>query len=117
MTAPELTPDERRAQRLAMLLDLRMFIGSLFVVFGVIVTYSGVTASQAEIDKAAGINLALWMGLIMLAMGLLFVVWNLLSPPQVQRSVEMTEEDLPAPLRHAGLEDVPEHHGDPRPPH
>ena len=33
------------------------------------------------IDKAAGINLALWIGLIMLIMGVLFLAWVLLRPP------------------------------------
>ncbi len=77
----ELTPEEARNWRLAKLFDLRTFIGSLFLVFGVLVTIAGIGASKAAITKAAGINLGLWVGLIMLAMGLLFLVWVLLKPP------------------------------------
>jgi xanthine/uracil/vitamin C permease (AzgA family) len=80
-TKPELTPEEARNWRLAKLFDLRSFIGALFVIFGVLVTIPGIRASQATIDKAAGINLALWEGLIMLLMGLFFLVWILLKPP------------------------------------
>ena len=38
MSSPDLTPEQRRAETLAKLFDLRMFIGSLFVIYGVIVT-------------------------------------------------------------------------------
>jgi hypothetical protein len=77
----DLTPEEARNWRLAKLFDLRSFIGVLFVIFGILVTIPGLTANKATIDKAAGINLALWMGLIMLIMGLLFLAWVLLRPP------------------------------------
>lgn len=80
-TKPQLTPEEARNWRLAKLFDLRSFIGTLFVIFGVLVTIRGIGASQATIDKAAGINLALWEGLIMLVMGIFFLVWILVKPP------------------------------------
>ncbi|MFL6113476.1 MAG: hypothetical protein ACJ786_19260 [Catenulispora sp.] len=113
MSSPELTPAQRRAETVAKLLDLRMFIGSLFVVFGILVTFRGLTASAAEIAKAAGINLSLWTGLLMLATGIVFVAWTLISPPAVMHGHEMTEDDLPEQLRHQGLEEVPEHHREP----
>ena len=77
----ELTPEEARNWRLAKLFDLRSFIGSLFVIFGILVTIPGIGASRATIDKAAGINLGLWVGLIMLIMGVGFLTWVLLKPP------------------------------------
>jgi hypothetical protein len=113
MSSPELTPAQRRTETLAKIFDLRMFIGSLFVVFGVLVTLRGFTASRADIAKAAGINLSLWTGLMMLATGIVFVAWTLISPPEVFHGHEMTEDDLPEQLRHTGLEDVPEHHREP----
>ena len=109
MTSPELTPEQRKAERLAKLFDLRSFIGSLFVVYGVIVTVDGLNVSPAEMAKAAGVNLALWTGLIMLAIGVLFVLWTLLAPPEVVHGHEMSEDDLPEQLRHQGLEAIPEH--------
>ena len=113
MSSPELTPAQRRAETLAKIFDLRMFIGSLLVIFGVIVTVDGFLASPAEIAKGAGINLALWTGLIMLAAGMCFVAWTLISPPEVYHGHEMAEDDLPEQLRHHGLEAIPEHHQHP----
>jgi hypothetical protein len=113
MTSPELSPDQQRALRLAKLFDLRTFIGSLFVVFGVIVSIDGFTASQAQIQKATGVNLALWTGLIMLVIGVLFVVWTWAKPPEITHSHEMSEDDLPEQLRHHGLEQIPEHRNEP----
>jgi xanthine/uracil/vitamin C permease (AzgA family) len=77
----KLTPEEARNWRLAKLFDLRSFIGSLFMIFGILVTIPGIGASEATINKAAGINLGLWVGLIMLIIGLLFLAWVLLKPP------------------------------------
>jgi hypothetical protein len=77
----KLTPEEARNWRLAKLFDLRSFIGTLFVIFGVLVTIPGLVASKATINKAAGINLGLWVGIIMLVMGLFFLAWVLLKPP------------------------------------
>jgi hypothetical protein len=88
---------ERRALRLAKLFDLRTFIGTLFLIFGVVVTIEGLTASQADIAKAAGVNLSLWTGPFMLAIGAIFIVWMLVKPP----SMEVKHEDLShAPERH-----------------
>ena len=58
----DLDPEEARNWRLAKLFDLRTFIGVLFVIFGVLVTISGVSPHPGRLDKAAGINLALWVG-------------------------------------------------------
>src|SRR5829696_2637609 len=64
----------------ANLFDLRRIIGGLFVIYGVVMTILGITDSQAEIDKAAGVNINLWAGLGMLALGILFIVWALARP-------------------------------------
>ncbi len=77
----QLTEEEARNWRLAKLFDLRTFIGSLFVIFGIMVIIPGAVASQATIEKAAGIHLGLWVGGIMLAIGIIFSLWVLLSPP------------------------------------
>ena len=103
---------------LATLFDIRSFTGSLFVIFGIIVTIVGLTASEADIAKSAGINLSLWLGLFMLAFGSTFLVWVFARPPETVQPHEMTEEELPEQLRHLGLEAIPEHPGEqPPPPH
>jgi hypothetical protein len=71
---------KEREARAANLFDLRRIIGALFIVYGVILTIVGIGDSQAEIDKAAGININLWTGLAMLAVGAFFIAWALSRP-------------------------------------
>ncbi|MGK5631651.1 hypothetical protein [Streptomyces sp. URMC 123] len=71
---------ERASATAARLFDIRRIIGGLFVVYGVIVTVTGLVATHAEIEKAQGININLWAGLGMLVFGLLFLLWLKLSP-------------------------------------
>ena len=84
----------------ARLFDVRRVIGALFVVYGVIVTLLGLFDTQAEIDKAQGVRINLWMGLSMLALGALFLLW------QWWRPTELKPEDL----REAGDGDRPAGH-------
>ncbi|GAA2546649.1 MULTISPECIES: hypothetical protein [Streptomyces] len=76
----EITELETRSTTAARLFDIRRIIGGLFVVYGVIVTIAGFTASDADLDKAEGVNINLWTGLGMLALGLLFLLWLKLRP-------------------------------------
>lgn len=56
--------------------------GVLFVVYGVIVTLIGVLDGPSELEKAQGVRINLWMGLGMLALGLLMLLWLRLNPPE-----------------------------------
>ncbi|MFF4660734.1 hypothetical protein [Streptomyces sp. NPDC001381] len=76
----EVTELEEKSATAARIFDLRRIIGGLFVLYGVIVTITGLTDSDAEIDKAQGININLWTGLGMLALGIFFLVWLWLRP-------------------------------------
>ncbi|OQR65885.1 hypothetical protein B6E66_00760 [Streptomyces maremycinicus] len=76
----EVTALEEKSATAARIFDLRRIIGGLFVVYGVIVTIAGITDSDAEIDKAQGININLWTGLAMLALGIFFLAWLKLRP-------------------------------------
>lgn len=76
----EITELESKSTTAARLFDIRRIIGGLFVVYGVIVTIAGFTASDADIDKAEGVNINLWTGLGMLILGLLFLLWLWLRP-------------------------------------
>jgi hypothetical protein len=73
--------DKSEGAKTARLFDVRRVIGGLFVVYGVIVTLLGIFDSQSEIDKAEGVRINLWMGLGMLALGLLMLLWLRLNPP------------------------------------
>src|SRR3712207_1788807 len=98
MTTPEERTGNYNADLLTKLFDLRTFMGALFLIFGVIVTIVGIGASEADIQKAAGINLSLVIGIVMLAMGAFFLVWMLLRPPQIPQGHQMSEDDLPEQL-------------------
>ncbi len=115
MTSPREKPGETNADLLAKLFDIRSFTGALFLIFGVIVTIVGLNATEADIEKAAGLRLALILGVIMLLMGVIFIGWLLLRPPTLVEPHQMSEDDLPEQLRHRGLEDIPEHPGDEAP--
>ncbi|WP_328494575.1 hypothetical protein OHS59_18875 [Streptomyces sp. NBC_00414] len=76
----EVTELQGKSATAARLFDIRRIIGGLFVVYGIIVTIAGITASDADIDKAEGVNINLWTGLGMLALGLFFLAWLRLRP-------------------------------------
>src|SRR3954468_11961209 len=76
----EQAEEESRAQRAANLFDLRRILAGLFMIYGVILTILGLTDSQKEIDKAAGVNVNLYTGLAMIAVALLFLIWALTRP-------------------------------------
>jgi len=76
----ESQPTSSRAAQAANLFDLRRIIGGVFAILGLLLTILGLTESQAEIDKAAGVNINLWAGLGMLAFALFMIAWALLRP-------------------------------------
>ncbi|MGW2786093.1 hypothetical protein ACWC3X_33410 [Streptomyces populi] len=90
----EVSELEKQSATAARLFDIRRIIGGLFVVYGVIVTIAGITASDADLAKAGGVNINLWTGLGMLALGLFFLAWLWLRP-------------LPAPVPEAASEEQP----------
>ncbi|MBD9727201.1 hypothetical protein PV755_25455 [Streptomyces caniscabiei] len=89
----EVTELQGRSATAARLFDIRRIIGGLFVLYGVIVTLSGLTASDAEIDKAEGVNINLWTGLGMRALGLFFLGWLWLRPAAPPVEGERSEEE------------------------
>ncbi|HEY3557875.1 MAG TPA: hypothetical protein VGL05_10440 [Kribbella sp.] len=60
--------------------DIRIVIALLVGIYGVVLTVLGIVGSQAEVDKAAGININLWGGIGMLVFAALFVLWARLRP-------------------------------------
>ncbi|MEU6810874.1 hypothetical protein ABZ920_18180 [Streptomyces sp. NPDC046831] len=89
----EVTELETTSATAARIFDLRRIIGGLFVLYGIIVTITGLTDSQAAIDKAQGVNINLWTGIGMLALGVFFLVWLKLRPaaPAAPRKDEPAE--------------------------
>jgi len=65
------------------LFDLRYLIGGLFTLYGIVLIIVGITDSQAEIHKAAGVHINLWTGIGMLVLGLVFLAWARLRPLRI----------------------------------
>ncbi|MBO2447604.1 hypothetical protein J4573_10940 [Actinomadura barringtoniae] len=72
---------EAKSESAARLFDIRGIIGGLLSLYGVVLVITGLLDSDAEIDKAQGININLWTGLGMALVGGAFLAWWRLSPP------------------------------------
>jgi hypothetical protein len=72
--------DGDREERAANLFDLRRIIGGIFVLWGVLLIVLGLTESDAEVAKAADVNINLWAGIGMLVVGGLFLLWAFTRP-------------------------------------
>jgi hypothetical protein len=66
----------------AKLFDLRVLIGGLFLVYGIMLTVAGFFTSDQDLAKASGININLWMGIGMLIISAFFLTWWRLRPLQ-----------------------------------
>jgi hypothetical protein len=82
----DLQEDEYNAEHsgASRLFDLRYLIGGLMGIYGIVLIIVGLFDSQAEIDKAAGIRINLWMGLGMLVLGALFLLWARTRPLKIE---------------------------------
>jgi len=89
----EKAEEESRAARAANLFDVRRFIGGLFVLYGLILFVLGIGASDADVEKAAGVNINLWTGLAMLVVGAIFLAWALARP--LGRELAEAESESP----------------------
>ena len=62
------------------LLDIRRIIGGLLGVYGVILLLAGILGSDAERNKAAGLNINLYVGIALIVASALFWFWALSRP-------------------------------------
>jgi drug/metabolite transporter (DMT)-like permease len=75
--------------------DIRLIIALLIGVYGVILTVMGIGfTSDADLEKAAGVNINLWAGIGMLVVTALFVIWAKVRPLVVPAEPE-TEDTAP----------------------
>ena len=73
------------------LLDIRRIIGGLLGVYGVILLLAGILGSDAEKNKAAGLNINLYVGIALIVASALFWFWALSRP----LSEELKEAERP----------------------
>lgn len=91
------TKEEAPAGKASALFDLRVLIGGLFTFYGVLLLVAGLFASDAELHKADDINMNLWLGIIMLAVGLFFLAWWRLRPFRHEAASSGASEGGPPP--------------------
>ena len=58
-----------------MIFDLRIPIGLMFTIFGVILTLWGIFSPPAIYQRSLGINMNLWWGLVLFAFGAIMLIF------------------------------------------
>ena len=69
-----------------MKLDLRLPIGLMFTIFGVMLTLYGLVADPAIYARSLGININLWWGLVLFVFGLVMLAFALRAQRRLKRS-------------------------------
>lgn len=82
-------------------LDIRLPIGVLFAVFGVILTSFGILSNHALYERSLGINVNLIWGLVLLAFGMLMLLLGRRRAP-LPRDLEETANLPPPPPKETG---------------
>ena len=78
------------------LFDLRYILAILFVIYGIVVLVMGLGfTSRSDLDKADGINVNLWSGIVMLVVAVLFGLWARLRPVRIPENLQEDEEPTP----------------------
>jgi len=72
--------DEVKAAKAANMFDVRRLIAALFLLYGIVLTITGIAGSHHVKTKAAGINIDLWTGLAMIVFAVVMIAWALLRP-------------------------------------
>ncbi|MCU1510035.1 MAG: hypothetical protein JWR53_1764 [Glaciihabitans sp.] len=91
-----LTAEERARVTSTRRFDLRRILGGLFVLYGLVVTVIGILNAASDSRQTGGIAINLWAGLAMLALGILFFVWDHFAPvpeDDILRSLERNDEE------------------------
>jgi hypothetical protein len=84
------------------LFDIRNIIGSLVLIYGVVLLIMGlINNSDEDLMKSDGFNINFWAGLGMLLLGVFFIGWSVLRPVVVQ-STEVVSDDDTTPGDNAG---------------
>jgi hypothetical protein len=95
---PDLTHEE--VERASTLLDIRRIIGGVLGLYGLLLLGAGLFGSEADKDKAAGVNINLWVALALIVAAALFFLWAGTRPLVDELEDEEVREAEPsAPAR------------------
>jgi hypothetical protein len=87
------TTDKHRAGAF----DIRVFIGSLIGIYGVVLVLVGLFGTDdRQLHKADDVNVNLWAGIVMILGAAFFFVWARLRPVVVPDHVEEADEGRPS---------------------
>ena len=70
------------------LFDIRMIIGLLLGIYGVVLVVTSFFTSQEQLDKADGVDVNLWTGLGLVVAAAVFAAWARLRPIVVPEDPE-----------------------------
>ena len=97
---PDHTPAhdaEEGATHRAGAFDIRNFIALLIGLYGVVLVIYGIIGStDTQLAKTDGVNINLWAGLGMLAVGIGFFTWARVRPVVVPAHIEHDDDRPPA---------------------
>lgn len=96
--AEKYVADEGNEPHKAGLFDIRVIIGALIGLYGLIIVIASFFTSQADIDKAGGLNINLTAGIGMLVVSAAFVAWARWRPIVV--ADDAGREDVARPPAH-----------------
>jgi hypothetical protein len=68
------------------MLDIRMPIGSMFLIIGALLAVYGLTQSPADYAKSLGHNVDLYWGVAMFIFGLVMLAWMRVDPFHEKKS-------------------------------
>jgi hypothetical protein len=88
-------------------LDIRLPIGGMFFIVGLLLTVYGLaTAGDQAYEKSLNINVNLWWGLAMLVFGVLFLFFGIRGAGRIKHGTQESPEGqaIEAQEHEAGLE-------------
>lgn len=77
------------------LFDIRIIIGSLIGLYGIILVLTGLLSSDAQANKASGLNINVLAGISMIVLSAGFVVWARWRPIVVPDDPVVKDEAQP----------------------
>ncbi|GAA2265473.1 hypothetical protein GCM10010145_42770 [Streptomyces ruber] len=72
--------------------DVRILIAGLLGLYGVVLTLVGVTDSEADLAKADGLRVNLWIGIALLVVAAAFGLWARLRPLTAEHAAPGPDE-------------------------